>query len=183
MYSAYQLNKQGDNIQPLMYSFPNFEPVHCSMSSSTSWPAKRFLRRQVKWSGIAISFRIFQFVVIHTVKGFSIVTEVEVEGFLELSCFFYDSVDVGSLISGSFAFYKSSWYIWKFSIHVLYSLPCRILSITCICLYFSGDFFVVNCIWVLPLNWNVLNHLHLMHFLIQLDINLLSCCLFSLCPI
>ena len=124
-----------------------------------------------------------QFVVIHTVKGFSTVDEAEVDVLLEFSCFFYDSVDVGSLISGSFAFYKSSWYIWKFSIHVLYSLPCRILSITCICLYFSGDFFVVNCIWVLPLNWNVLNHLHLMHLLIQLDINLLSCCLFSLCPI
>ena len=59
MYSAYQLNKQGDNIQPLMYSYPNFEPLHCSMSSSASWPAKRFLRRQVKWSGIPISFRIF----------------------------------------------------------------------------------------------------------------------------
>ena len=58
-----------------------------------------------------------QFVVIHTVKGFSVVNEVDV--FLELSCFFYDPVDVGDLISGSSAFSKSSYNIWKFSVHVL----------------------------------------------------------------
>ena len=60
-----------------------------------------------------------QFVVIHTVKGFSVVSEAEVDVFLELSCFFDDPMDVGSLISGSSAFSKSSWYIWKFSVHVL----------------------------------------------------------------
>ena len=52
---------------------------------------------------------------IHTVKGFSIVNEVDV--FLELSCFFYDTVDVGSLISDSSAFSKSSLNIWKFTVH------------------------------------------------------------------
>ena len=45
-----------------------------------------------------------QFVVIHTVKGFSIINEAEVDVFLEFSCFFYDPADVGNLISGSFAF-------------------------------------------------------------------------------
>ena len=70
-----------------------------------------------KVSGIPISLRIFQFVVIHTVKGFSIVSEAEV--FLEFSCFFDDPVDVGNLISGSSAFSKSSFNIWKFSVHVL----------------------------------------------------------------
>ena len=45
-----------------------------------------------------------QFVVIHTVKGFSIVSEAEVDVFLEFSCFFYNPMDVGNLISGSFAF-------------------------------------------------------------------------------
>ena len=45
-----------------------------------------------------------QFVVIHTVKGFGLVNEAEVDGFLELSCFFYDPVDVGNLISGSTVF-------------------------------------------------------------------------------
>ena len=60
-----------------------------------------------------------QFVVIHTVKGFGIVKEAEVDVFLELSCFFYDPKDVGNLISGSSAFSKSSLYIWKFSVYVL----------------------------------------------------------------
>ena len=60
-----------------------------------------------------------QFVVIHTVKGFSVVNETEVDIFLELSCFLYDSTDVGNLISGSFAFPKTSLYIWNFSVHVL----------------------------------------------------------------
>ena len=49
-----------------------------------------------------------QFVVIHTVKGFSIVNEAEVAVFLELSCFFNDAMDVGNLISGSSAFSKTS---------------------------------------------------------------------------
>ena len=60
-----------------------------------------------------------QFVVIHTVKGFGIVNEVEVGVFLEFSCLFYDPADVGNLISGSSAFSKSSLYIWKFSFCVL----------------------------------------------------------------
>ena len=57
------------------------------------------------------------FVVIHTVKGFSVVNEAEVDVFLELSCFFYDSMNVGNLISGSFAFSKTSLNIWKFMVH------------------------------------------------------------------
>ena len=60
-----------------------------------------------------------QFVVIHTVKGFGIVNNTEVDIFLELSCFFDDPVDVGNLISGSSAFSKSSLNTWKFMVHVL----------------------------------------------------------------
>ena len=60
-----------------------------------------------------------QFVVIHTVKGFGIVNKAEAELFLELSCFFYDPVDIGNLISGSSVFSKSSLDIWKFLIHIL----------------------------------------------------------------
>ena len=59
------------------------------------------------------------FVVINTVKGFRVVNKAEVDVFLELSCFFYDRMDVGNLISGSSAFSKSSLNIWKFSVHVL----------------------------------------------------------------
>jgi len=60
-----------------------------------------------------------QFVVIHTVKGFDVVNEVEVDVFLELSCFFHEPADVGNLISGSSAFSKSILNIWKFSVHIL----------------------------------------------------------------
>ena len=118
MYSAYKLNKQGDNIQP--WSTPlliwNRSVVPRLVLTVASWPAYRFLRRQVRWSGIPISFH---FVVIHTVKGFGIVNKTEVDVFLELSCFFCDPKDVGNLISGSFAFSKSSLNIWKFMGHVL----------------------------------------------------------------
>ena len=60
-----------------------------------------------------------QFVVIHTVKGFSVVNEAEVDVFLELSCFLYDPSNIGNMISGSYAFSKSSLNIWKFMIRVL----------------------------------------------------------------
>ena len=66
-----------------------------------------------------ISWRIFQFVVIHTVKGFGIVNKTEVDVFLEPSSFFDDPMDVGNVISGSSAFSKSSLNIWKFTVHRL----------------------------------------------------------------
>ena len=59
-----------------------------------------------------------QFVVIHTVKGFSIVSEAEMYVFLEFPCFFYDLADVGNLISGSSAFSKTSLNTWKFMVHI-----------------------------------------------------------------
>ena len=63
-----------------------------------------------------------QFIVIHTVKGFSIVNKAEIDVFLELSCFFHDPADVGNLISGSSAFSKASLNIWKFTVHILLKL-------------------------------------------------------------
>ena len=61
MYSAYKLNKQGDNIQPWHTPFLiwNQSVVSCPVLTVTSWPAYRFLKRQVRWSGIPISWRIF----------------------------------------------------------------------------------------------------------------------------
>ena len=56
---------------------------------------------------------------IHTVKGFGVVNKVEVDVFLELSCFFDDPTNVDNLISGFSAFSKSSLNIWKFSVHIL----------------------------------------------------------------
>ena len=61
MYSAYTLNQQGDNIQPWCTTFPiwNQSVVPCPVLTVASWPAYRFLKRQVRWSGIPISWRIF----------------------------------------------------------------------------------------------------------------------------
>ena len=56
---------------------------------------------------------------IHTIKGFSVVNEAEVDVLLEFSCFFDDPEDAGNLISGSSAFSKSSLNMWKFSVHLL----------------------------------------------------------------
>ena len=121
MYSVHKLNKHSDNIQAWCTPFPiwNQSFVLCPVLTVASWPAYRFLRRQVRWSGSPISWRIFQFVVIDTVKGFDIMNKAEADIFLELSCFFDDPTDVGNLISGSSAFSKSSLNIWKFMVHVL----------------------------------------------------------------
>jgi len=110
MYSAYKLNKQGDNIQPWCTPFPiwNQSIVPCPVLTVASWPAYSHL------------FQNFpQFIVIHTVKGFSIVNKAEIDIFLELSCFFDDPADVGNLISGSSAFSKTSLNIRKFTAYVL----------------------------------------------------------------
>ena len=91
MYFAYKLNKPGDNIQPSHTPFQiwNQSVVPCPVLTVASWPAYRFLKRQVRWSGIPISWTVFQFVVIHTVKGFSIINEAEVDVFLEISYVFF----------------------------------------------------------------------------------------------
>ena len=104
-----------------MYSFSSLELV-CSMSGSNCC----FLTciqvsqeaGQVVWYSHPLK-NFTQFVVIHTVKGFGIVNKAEGDVFLELSCFFDDPMDVGNLISGSSAFYESSFNLWKFSVHVL----------------------------------------------------------------
>ena len=122
MYSAYKLNTQGDNIQPWRTPFPiwNQSVVPCPVLTIASWPAYRFLKRQVRWSGIPVSLRIFQFVVAHTVTGFKAeAVNTAVDAFLELSCFFDDPTNVGNLISGSSAFSKSSLNIWKVTVHKL----------------------------------------------------------------
>ena len=121
MYSAWKLNKQDDNIQLCCTPFPvlNQSIVPCPVLIVASCPAYRFLRSQVRWSGIPISKDFPQFIVIHTVKGFSIVNEAELVFFLEFPCFLYDSMNVGNLTSGSSAFSKFSLYIWNFPVHVL----------------------------------------------------------------
>ena len=117
-YSAYKLNKQGDNIQPLYTPFPiwNQSALPCSVLPVASWPAYRYLRRQVRSSGISIFVSFPQFVVLHTVKGFCMVNKSEVGVFLEFSCFFYDPTNVDNLICVSSAFSKFSLNIWNFTV-------------------------------------------------------------------
>ena len=122
MYSACKLNKYGDNIQPWRTPFPYLEPVCCSMSSSNYCFLTCIQTSQGAGQAVWYSHLLKncpQFVVIHTVKWFGIVNKADIYVFLELSCFFDDPVDVGSLTSGSAAFSKSSLNIWKFMVHVL----------------------------------------------------------------
>ena len=77
--------------------------VRYKVLTVASWPAYRFLRRKVRWPGIPISLRVFQFFMIHTVKGFSIVNETEVDVFLKFLFFLCDLVS--NLIF---------WFFWSF---------------------------------------------------------------------
>ena len=105
------------------------------------WPAYRFLRRQIRRSGTPNSKNFPQFVVIHTVKCFSVVNEAEVDVFLAFSYFFYDPVDVGNLISGSSAFF----WISKFTVHVLLNPGLENFEH-----YFASVWYECNCavVWV-----------------------------------
>ena len=108
-----------------MYSFPNLEPVCCSMSSSnccflTSIQISQEAGQRV-WYYLLKNFP--QFVVIHMVKGFGILNKAEVDVFLELSCFFDNPMDVGNLFSYSSAFSKSSLNIWNFCCTVVLLKP------------------------------------------------------------
>ena len=177
-YSVCKLNKQGDNIQPWHTPFPilNQSIDSCLVLTVASWPAHRFLRRQVRWSGIPFSLKIFQFVIIHTVSHFSIVNEAEVDVLEKFPCFFYDPVDVGNLISGSSTFSKSSFYIWKFSVYSLLKLSLEDFEH-----YFAGMWNECNCVvvwtffgiallwdrkenWPFPVLWSLLNFSNLLGY-------------------
>ena len=180
-YSAIKLNKQGNNIHLWHTTFPiwNQSVVPCPVLTVASLPAYRFLRRQVRWSGIPISLRIFQFVVIHTVKGFTVVNEAEVDVSLELSCFSFNPMDVGNLISGFSIFSRSSLNIWDFSIHVLLKPSLENFEP-----YFTSMWNECNCVvvwtvfviaflwdrnenWPLPVLWPLLSFPNLLAYWVQ----------------
>ena len=128
MYTAYKLNKQGEQYTAWHTPFPiwNQSIVPCPVLTVASWPAYRFLRRQVRWSGVPISWRIFHSLLWSTVKGFGI------DVFLELSCFFYDPTDVDNLISGPLPFLNPAWTSASSRFTYCWSLAWRILSIAVI---------------------------------------------------
>ena len=105
-----------------MYSFPDLEPVYCSISSSnccflTCIQISQETGQMIWYSHIFQNFP--QFIVIHTIKGCGIINKAGTDVFLELSCFFNDPADVGNLISCSSAFSKTSLNIWKFTVYIL----------------------------------------------------------------
>ena len=131
MQSAFKLNNLGDSVQTWHTPFLilNQSYVPCLFLTVASSSAYRFPSRQVRWNDIPVCIRIFQFVVIHTIKDFDIAIKAEIDVFcyvfcfffflLELPCFFNDPTDVGNLISGSSAFSKTNLNIWKFKLHIL----------------------------------------------------------------
>ena len=105
MHSASKLNKRSDHMQPWCTPFPilNQSVVPCLILTAASWLAYRFHKRQVRWSGIPISLRIFHSLlcpsrkrVFHSLLCPSRKSEAEVDVFLEFSCFFYDPMVVRS---------------------------------------------------------------------------------------
>ena len=120
-------------VYSLIILFPNFEPVPCSMSGSnccflTCIQISQEAGKVVWYSHLLKNF--LWFVVLHIVKGFSVVNEAKVDVFLEFSCFFYDPADAGNLVSSSSAFSKSSLNIWSSQLTFCWSLAWKILSIT-----------------------------------------------------
>ena len=116
-----------------MYSFSYLEPVYCSVHSSNccfltcihiSWEADQ----EVWYSHLFQNFP--QIVAVHTVKGFSVVNEAEVDDFMEFSCFFYDPMHAGNLISGTSPFINPAWTPGCPLFTYYWSLTWRILSIT-----------------------------------------------------
>ena len=160
-----------------MYSFSYLEPVCCSMSSSnccflTCIQISQESGQVVWYSHFLKNFP--QFIVIHTVKGFGIVSKAEIDVFLELSCFFHDPGDVDNLIFGSSAFSKMSLNIWKFTVYVLLKPGLQNFE-----LYFTSVWDECNCVvvwaffgivflwdwnenWPLQVLWPLLSFLNLL---------------------
>ena len=100
-----------------MYSFPSCEPVQQQDWFLTCIQVSQETGKVVWYSHLLKNFP--QFVMIYTVKGFSIVNETELDVLLEFSGFFDNPAFVGSLISGTSALSESSLYIWKFLVHTV----------------------------------------------------------------
>ena len=146
MYSAYKLNKQGDNIQPWRTPFPiwNQSIVLCPVLTVASWSAYRFLRRQVRWSGTPISLRIF-----HSLL-WSIQSKALVWSIKQKYMFFWNSLAF-SMIQQMLAvwslfplpFLKPAWTSGSLWFTYYWSLTWRILSMTLASVWAEGSCTVV----------------------------------------
>ena len=158
MYSAYKLNKQGDNIHPWCTPFPiwNQSVVPCPVLTVASWLAYRFLRSQVRWSGIAIS-KNFP-VCCYSHKDFSIVNEAEVNGFLEFSCFSDDPWMLAIWSLRPLHFLNPDWTSRSYWFMYCWSLAWRNLSITLLACEMSTTVWYLNILWHCPslgLEWKL----------------------------
>ena len=98
----------------------------------------------------------------HTVKGFGIVNEIEVDVFLEFPCFLYDPMNVGYLIFSSYAFSKHSLYIQNLLVHILLKPSLKDFEHNlasmwneCSCMI-AGKFFGIALLWDWNENWPLL---------------------------
>ena len=112
MCSVCKLNKQGDNKQPFHtpLSILNQSVIPYKVLAVACWPAYMFLRRQVRWSGITISWRIFQIFVIHTITDFSVVSETGR---------YFSGIALIQWMLATWSPSCSCLNIWKFSVHVV----------------------------------------------------------------
>ena len=180
MYSAFKLNKKGDNIQPWRTPFPiwNQSVVPCLFLSCflTCVQISQEAGQVVWYSHLFQNFP--QFIVIHKVKSFRM-NEAEVDVFLEFSCFSYDPTDVGNLICGSTAFSKSSLNICKFLVHILlkpslenyeyyFASVWDECSCVVVCTFFGITFlWDWNENWPFPVLWPLLSFPNLLAYWVQ----------------
>ena len=182
MYSAYKLNKQGDNIQPWRTPFPiwNQSVGPCPVLTVASWPAYRFLKEvgQVIW--YSHLFQNFpQFIVIHKVKGFGLVSKAEIDVFLDSLAFsmIHRMLAIWSLVP--LPFLKPAWISGSSQFMYYWSLAWRILSITLLAVWdecncvgvwtFFGIVFLWNWNenWHFPVLWPLLSFPNMLTFEVQ----------------
>ena len=166
----------------LTYSFSYFKLVCCSISSSNCYfltciQITQEAGQEVWYFHLLKNFP--QFIVINTVNGFDIVNKVEIDDFLEFSCFFNDQVDVCNWISGSSAFSKSSLNIWKFMVRVLLKPGLENFKHYCTSLWDESNCAVIwaffgiaflrdwNENWPLPVLWPLLSFPNLLTYWVQ----------------
>ena len=164
-----------------MYSFPNLEPVHYSMSGFnycflTCIQVSGEAGKEVWYSHL---FKNFPVCCDPHIKGFSVVNEAGIDVSYRIPLLFYDPKDIGSLISGLSAFFKSSLNIWKFSVHILLKPSLNDLGrylasmwnkCSCVVVWtFFGIAFIWDCNenWPFPVLWPLLSFPNLLAYWVQ----------------